>query len=63
MIISKKRITLILACVLISIIAAIPKTSKIQENIDSKTMQVTSTPATGKIIVIDAGHGTPDERS
>jgi N-acetylmuramoyl-L-alanine amidase len=30
-------------------------------NFDYNTEEVTSTPASGKVIVLDAGHGTPDE--
>ena len=32
---------------------------KNEKNID--TLQATSTPVSGKVIVLDAGHGVPDE--
>ena len=43
---------------LIGLISFTLKTSK-EEN---DTIETTATPVSGKTIVVDAGHGTPDER-
>ena len=69
-IINKKRIQIIISCVLIAVFAfsfQIANQTKEgngkeekQEN-SVKTMQTTATPVSGKTIVIDAGHGVPDE--
>ncbi len=59
-----KRISIIVACILISIFSfsfQISKNNKTVEN--NNTMQATATPVSGKTIIIDAGHGSPDERS
>ena len=57
-IIQKKRIQIIAMCMLIGLISFTLKTSK-EEN---DTIETTATPVSGKTIVVDAGHGTPDER-
>ncbi len=64
-IIHKKRIKIIISCILIAVFAfsfqiASKQTPKDQEQ---NTMETTATPVSGKTIVIDAGHGVPDERS
>lgn len=64
-IIHKKRIKIIISCILIAVFAfsfqiASKQTSKDQEQ---NTIETTATPVSGKTIVIDAGHGVPDERS
>ena len=64
MVIDKKRIKIILGCILIAIFTFTfqvanqkESTNKIQE----QTAQTTSTPVSGKTVVLDAGHGVPDE--
>lgn len=64
MIIDKKRIKIILGCILIALFTFTfqvanqkESTNKIQE----QTAQTTSTPVSGKTVVLDAGHGIPDE--
>ena len=64
MIIDKKRIKIILSCILIALLTFTfqvanqkESTNKIQE----QTAQTTSTPVSGKTVVLDAGHGIPDE--
>ena len=57
-IIQKKGIQIIAMCMLIGLISFTLKTSK-EEN---DTIETTATPVSGKTIVVDAGHGTPDER-
>ena len=69
-VINKKRLEIILSAVIIGILAFTFQTSgrdgksdgetAIQD--DSNIVAVTSTPVSGKTIVVDAGHGTPDER-
>ncbi len=59
LVIQKKRIQIIAMCMLIGLISFTIKTSKE----DDDTIETTATPVSGKTIVIDAGHGTPDERS
>ena len=54
-----KRIILIVIIMLISITYA--STNKKNRNIGD-AIQVTSLPVSGKTVVLDAGHGTPDER-
>lgn len=68
-ILHKKRIQIIIACVAVSLLAfSFPIAKKPEERIpnnqieDQNTVPTTATPVSGKTIVIDAGHGTPDER-
>ena len=60
-ILNKKRITLILSGIFISIFVFIFGIGKAEEQ--SNYISTVSLPASGKTIVIDAGHGVPDERS
>lgn len=58
-IINKKRIQIVLSAILISIL-----TFGMQISIKEKeqlTLETTSTPSSNKTVVIDAGHGSPDE--
>ena len=56
-----KRICVILIALLLGIFAYSYENQKI--NIDEQTQSTTATPVSGKVIVVDAGHGVPDERS
>lgn len=60
-VIKRKRITLILLAVLLGIFVYSYEGTKI--NLDEEVQSTTATPVSGKVIVIDAGHGVPDERS
>lgn len=60
-VIKRKRICLILIALLLGIFAYAYEWTKI--NIDDETQSTTATPVSGKVIVVDAGHGVPDERS
>lgn len=71
-IINKKRIQIILSCVMIGLLAFSFQVANHKDgleenkNLDQQqqtTLQTTATPASGKTIVVDAGHGVPDERS
>ena len=58
-IISKKRIQIMLSVILVGILAFGIQISNEQRK--ELTVETTSTPASNKTIVIDAGHGSPDE--
>ena len=60
-VISRKRISFVLVCLLLGIFAYSYERTKI--DLEQDVQQVTSTPVSGKVIVVDAGHGVPDERS
>lgn len=58
-VINKKRISIIVTCLLLGIFAYSYEGTKI--NLDQEIQETTSTPVSGKVIVVDAGHGVPDE--
>ena len=58
LVISRKRISLIVGCLFISVFAFMFMTGKKEEY----TVPTVSLPVSGKTIVVDAGHGVPDER-
>lgn len=60
-VINRKRISFILVCLLLGIFAYSYEYTKI--NLNEELQQTTATPVSGKVIVVDAGHGVPDERS
>lgn len=62
--INKKRIKIIVSCILLSLLAFSFKIGKVNENINNieNIIETTSTPVSGKTVVLDAGHGIPDER-
>ena len=60
-VVNKKRISIIVTCLLLGIFAYSYEGTKI--NLDQEIQETTSTPVSGKVIVVDAGHGVPDERS
>ena len=60
-ILNKKRITLVITSIFLSIFIFIFTADNIQ-NREEYTPTV-SLPVSGKTIVVDAGHGIPDERS
>lgn len=56
-IITKKRIKIILTCVLISLCAfAVQNPNKENIKNNNTVMETTATPASGKTIILDAGH-------
>lgn len=57
-IISKKRILFTITCIAVGIIAFLG-----QKKAYKNTVQTVALPVTNKVIVVDAGHGKPDERS
>lgn len=67
-VIQKKRLQIIVTCLFIGVFAfyfQIAGTQKqlAEDNIEKtqNTVQTTATPVSGKTIVVDAGHGVPDE--
>lgn len=63
--VSKKRIKIMASCILIALFTfsfQIASQNK-QTNETEKMIETTSTPVSGKTVVLDAGHGEPDERS
>ena len=58
-IINKKRISIIFAMLAISVLSYGIVYNKDKRN----TITTSSLPVTNKVIVLDAGHGKPDERS
>ena len=57
-ILSKKRIAIVLGCVLVGIFTFMLKSSRIPE---IETIETVTLPVSGKTIIVDAGHGVPDE--
>ena len=69
-VINKKRIQIILSCVLIAMFAfsfqMADNQKELEENNKKEQQQniiaTAATPVSGKTIIVDAGHGVPDER-
>lgn len=62
LVISGKRIKIILGCVFIAIFAFTFQIASEKENAKvQNVIPTTATPVSGKTIIIDAGHGVPDE--
>ena len=59
-VINKKRISIIVICLVLGIFAYSYQGTKI--DFEQEVQETTSTPVSGKVIVVDAGHGVPDER-
>ena len=61
---TKKRVFIIFFSIFISIVVYIGQNTQInarnERNI-GEAIQVTSLPVSGKTVILDAGHGTPDE--
>lgn len=57
-IINRKRLIAILSMVFLSLFVFSFQIAK-----EEKTVETVSLPVSNKVIVIDAGHGVPDERS
>ena len=60
LILSKKRIILMMCMICVSVYAF---SFKIANNtaVAEKTVETVSTPVSNKVVIVDAGHGTPDE--
>lgn len=67
-ILSKKRIQIVVVGIIVSLLAFSIQIGNRNNNITNtnesiNTLETTSTPVSGKTVVLDAGHGVPDERS
>ena len=62
LILNKKRITIIACMLLISIYAFAFKETNIENKNTEETLETVATPVSGKTVILDAGHGSPDER-
>ena len=61
-VISKKRIQIILSCLIMGLFAFSFQIAEKNNNTGEKnTVETTATPVSGKVVVLDAGHGKPDE--
>ena len=67
---SKKRIEIIVSCLIIGLfvfsvqISNQKNTKEENSSIEQRSsIETTATPVSGKTVVIDAGHGVPDERA
>lgn len=58
-VVSKKRISIILMCLLLGTCVYLYQGTEITS--DEIIQETTATPVSGKVIVVDAGHGVPDE--
>ena len=61
LILKRKRIIVIMCMIFISLYAFSFKIANEDIILNKKTVETVSTPVTNKIIIVDAGHGTPDE--
>ena len=59
-VIKRKRISIIIICLMLGIFAYSYQGKKME--IEQTLQETSSTPVSGKVIVVDAGHGVPDER-
>ena len=57
-VLNKKRIMIIMSMIIIATFAFTIQTAQIKE-----TVPTVALPVSNKVIVVDAGHGIPDERS
>ena len=58
-VINKKRISIIVICLILGFFTYSYEGTKIK--LDQEIQETTSTTISGKVIVLDAGHGVPDE--
>ena len=61
-VITKKQIIGVTSLVFIGIFAILIGSAKLI-NSEEEVVETASLPVSGKVIVVDAGHGVPDERS
>ena len=56
-ILNRKRISLMLIVIIVGVFTFEYQLAKTER----ETMRVTATPVSSKVVIVDAGHGTPDE--
>ena len=62
----KKRVFIIFFAIFISFAVYMGQNTQLNNRTERNigdAVQVTSLPVSGKVVILDAGHGTPDERS
>lgn len=57
----KRRVAFLAICLCLGIFAYAYQEAKIKIDTETETLDVTATPVSGKVVVLDAGHGNPDE--
>lgn len=67
-VLSKKRIQIVVVGIIVSLLAFTIQIGSRNNNITNtnegiNVVETTSTPVSGKTVILDAGHGVPDERS
>ena len=60
-ILGKKRLITMMCMIFVSLYVFSFKIANEDIILNKKTVETVSTPVTNKIIIVDAGHGTPDE--
>lgn len=60
-ILGKKRLITMMCMIFVSLYAFSFKIANEDIILNKKTVETVSTPVTNKVIIVDAGHGTPDE--
>lgn len=60
-ILRKKRIIALMSLMCIAILCCTIKVTNTEKE-DTKTVETVSLPVSNKVVVLDAGHGIPDER-
>ena len=61
LILKRKRIIVMMCMIFISLYAFSFKIANEDIILNKKTVQTVSTPVTDRVVIVDAGHGTPDE--
>ena len=56
LVLNKKRISLILGCILVAVFSFMLT----KENSTENVVETVSLPVSGKTVIVDAGHGKPD---
>lgn len=59
-VLNKKRIIMMLSGIFLSIFVFVLTTNK--NELEDTYISTVSLPVSGKVVVVDAGHGVPDER-
>jgi hypothetical protein len=57
-VLNKKRISFLGVCMLIALGSV-----QLNDNLSYEAVLTSATPATGYVVILDAGHGQPDRRS
>ena len=61
LILKRKRIITMMCMICISLYAFSFKIANEGLRVNEKTAETVATPVTNKVVIVDAGHGTPDE--